>query len=66
MKLFNPNLRSGRKLEVYLRTDSKFAWRVRGSNGQVVATDGGQGYDNLDDCIDMAQSVTGLKAEYVV
>ena len=66
MKLFNPNLRSGRKLETYIRSDGKCAWRVRGTNGQVVATDGGQGYDKMDDCIDMAQSVTGLKAEYVV
>ncbi len=30
--------------EVYRRSDGKWAFRVRASNGQIVATDGGQGY----------------------
>lgn len=30
--------------EIYKRSDGKFSFRVRASNGQVVATDGGQGY----------------------
>lgn len=30
--------------EVYKRKDGKWAFRVKASNGQVVATDGGQGY----------------------
>ncbi len=30
--------------ELYKRADGKWAFRVRASNGQVVATDGGQGY----------------------
>ncbi len=32
--------------EVYKRKDGKWAFRVKASNGQVVATDGGQGYGN--------------------
>lgn len=30
--------------EVYERSDGKFAFRIKASNGQVVATDGGEGY----------------------
>lgn len=30
--------------EVYQRKDGKWAFRVKASNGQVVATDGSQGY----------------------
>lgn len=30
--------------EIYERKDGKFAFRVKASNGEVVATDGGQGY----------------------
>jgi uncharacterized protein YegP (UPF0339 family) len=30
--------------EVYKRKDGRWAFRVKASNGQVVATDGGQGY----------------------
>jgi uncharacterized protein YegP (UPF0339 family) len=32
------------KGEIYKRTDEKWAFRVRASNGEIVATDGGQGY----------------------
>jgi uncharacterized protein YegP (UPF0339 family) len=31
--------------EIYRRKDGKWAWRIRASNGQTVATDGGQGYN---------------------
>ena len=30
--------------EIYKRKDGKWAFRVKASNGQIVATDGGQGY----------------------
>lgn len=30
--------------EIYKRKDGKWAFRIKASNGQVVATDGGQGY----------------------
>jgi uncharacterized protein YegP (UPF0339 family) len=32
--------------ELYRRTDGKWAWRIKAANGQVVATDGGQGYES--------------------
>jgi hypothetical protein len=32
--------------EIYKRADGKYAFRVKASNGQVVATDGSQGYDD--------------------
>ena len=32
--------------ELFKRKDGKWAFRVRASNGQVVATDGGQGYSS--------------------
>ena len=46
------------KLEVYRREDGKWAWRVRAANGEVVATDGGQGYENQHDAHSMAIRVT--------
>lgn len=35
--------------EIYRRTDGKFAFRVKAGNGEIVATDGGQGYVNRSD-----------------
>ena len=32
--------------ELYRRKDGKWAFRVKASNGQTVATDGGQGYES--------------------
>jgi uncharacterized protein YegP (UPF0339 family) len=32
------------KGELYKRNDDKWAFRVKASNGEIVATDGGQGY----------------------
>lgn len=37
------------KLEVYRRDDNRFAWRLIAPNGEIVATDGGQGYENRRD-----------------
>ena len=48
------------KLEVYKREDGKWAWRVRAGNGQIIATDGGQGYDHLSDAHEMALRVLDL------
>ncbi len=31
--------------EIYARKDGKFAFRIKSSNGQTVATDGSQGYE---------------------
>lgn len=35
--------------EIVKRADGKFGFRVKASNGQVVATDGGQGYSDKGD-----------------
>ncbi|MDX6199508.1 MAG: hypothetical protein QOJ79_2659 [Actinomycetota bacterium] len=35
--------------EIFKRADGKFGFRVTASNGQVVATDGGQGYSGKGD-----------------
>lgn len=35
--------------EIFERTDGKYAFRVKASNGEIVATDGGQGYVSKSD-----------------
>jgi hypothetical protein len=37
------------KGEIYQRSDNKWAFRVKASNGEIVATDGGQGYSAKSD-----------------
>jgi uncharacterized protein YegP (UPF0339 family) len=44
-------------LHCYKRTDKKWAWRLTADNGQIVAVDGAQGYDNYGDCQSMADKV---------
>lgn len=34
------------KGEIYKRSDGRWAFRVKASNGEIVATDGGQGYES--------------------
>ena len=52
------------KVELYPRKDGKWAWRLRANNGQIVATDGGQGYSSLAMARSMVQKViTGAYAE---
>jgi uncharacterized protein YegP (UPF0339 family) len=48
--------------EVYPRTDGKYAFRIKAGNGQVVATDGGQGYSARSDAESTASNIT--KGEY--
>ncbi|RHA38728.1 YegP family protein [Cellulomonas rhizosphaerae] len=38
------------KFEVYERTDGRWAWRLRAGNNLIIATDGGQGYENRETC----------------
>jgi hypothetical protein len=40
--------------EVYRREDGKFEWRARHKNGNIVATSGGQGYDDPREAVSMA------------
>ena len=37
------------KGQIYKRADGKYGFRVKASNGQVVATDGSQGYNDKAD-----------------
>jgi uncharacterized protein YegP (UPF0339 family) len=43
---------------LYTRVDGKWAWRLV-SNGQIIATDGGQGYENESDARSMADRIIG-------
>jgi uncharacterized protein YegP (UPF0339 family) len=43
--------------EVLRRSDGKFAFRFKAGNGQVVATDGGQGYDDESDAQTTASNI---------
>lgn len=45
------------QLHCYKRSDNKWAWRLTADNGAIVATDGGQGYNNYSDCQAMADAV---------
>lgn len=52
--------------EVYKRKDGRWAWRANAANGQVIATDGGQGFENRTDAVESASrfgSVTVLEDE---
>lgn len=51
---------SAARVELYRRVDGRWAWRAVADNGQVVATDGGQGYEHRTDAADQAFEVTGL------
>lgn len=44
---------------VYRRSDDKYAWRAQTKNNEIVATDGGQGYENRDDAADMVRRLFG-------
>jgi uncharacterized protein YegP (UPF0339 family) len=44
------------EFEVYKDAAHKFRWRLKASNGKVIA-DSGQGYVNKQDCLDGIQLV---------
>jgi len=46
------------KRVVYERADGKWGWRLV-VNGNIVATDGNQGYENEDFCREMADRIIG-------
>lgn len=47
---------------LYKRKDGKWAWNLK-VNGRIVATDGGQGYENKADARDMADRIIGGEFE---
>lgn len=44
---------------LYQRPDCRWAWRLKPDNGQIIATDGGQGYENEADARRMADRIIG-------
>jgi len=44
---------------LYARTDGKWAWRLEADNGRIIATDGGQGYEDENDARTMADRIIG-------
>jgi uncharacterized protein YegP (UPF0339 family) len=50
------------KIEIYRRADGKYAWRLKAGNGEIIATDGGQGFENHEDCADSAALATGRQS----
>jgi NTE family protein len=54
-----PEAQTGREGsgELYQRHDAKWAWRIKASNGQIVATDGGQGYEAKADALSTLENV---------
>ena len=48
--------------ELFKRADGKYGFRVTASNGQVVATDGGQGYSAKSDARSTLEKL--LKGDY--
>jgi uncharacterized protein YegP (UPF0339 family) len=43
--------------KVYRRKDGKWAWKLIAENGQIIATDGGQGYEHRQDAFEMASTI---------
>lgn len=41
------------------RSDCKWGWHLKADNGQIVATDGGQGYENEGEARRMADRIIG-------
>jgi uncharacterized protein YegP (UPF0339 family) len=50
------------KGELYKRADGNWGFRVKASNGQQVASDGGQGYSSKSDARSTLERL--LKGEY--
>lgn len=42
---------------LYQRADGTWSWRLKADNGQIVAVDGSQGYENEDDARAMRDRV---------
>lgn len=46
-------------VEVYQRSDMRWDWRVFANNSNIIATSGGQGYENRGDAAAMIHSLFG-------
>ncbi|MCH6472420.1 YegP family protein [Sinomonas terrae] len=47
------------KRVLYTRNDGRWAWRLEGDDGRVIATDGGPGYASEPEARDMADRIIG-------
>jgi uncharacterized protein YegP (UPF0339 family) len=48
--------------EIYARSDGKYAFRVKAGNHEIVATDGGQGFDDKADAKDTLEKL--MRGDY--
>jgi uncharacterized protein YegP (UPF0339 family) len=46
-------------LDIYQRAADRWAWRLVADNNHILATDGGQGYENQADCEEIALTIIG-------
>jgi uncharacterized protein YegP (UPF0339 family) len=53
-------------IEVYKRTDGKWDWRMRAGNGEIVATSGGQGFNERGDAVESVELVLEADPDTVV
>jgi uncharacterized protein YegP (UPF0339 family) len=44
---------------VFERSDGTWGWQLTSDNGNIIATDGNQGYEDEDYCRMMADSIIG-------
>lgn len=44
---------------LYTRPDGKWAWRLNADNGEIIAVDGSQSYENEKGARDMADKIVG-------
>lgn len=44
---------------LYQRNDDKWAWQLKADNGDIIATDGGQGYNDEGEARKMADAIIG-------
>lgn len=45
------------RFEPFERADGRWGWRLIAGNGAIIATDGGQGYENRADCVRVGDAV---------
>lgn len=51
------------RIEVYHDTKGEWRWRLKATNGKIIA-DSGEGYINKQDCLDtLARIIKGVKVE---
>jgi hypothetical protein len=54
------------RIEFYQREDERWAWRLIGANGfDIIANDGGQGYENKGDAMAAAASATNYLSRQI-